>query len=478
MFRLKDIVQHPALLVAAVLLGGWMGSLFPSAAQFWTGVGELYFALIRMAALPLVVVAVFFGLQRMTQLPGSLARLPWLLLLSALAMGFSAGVGVLVASLSAAGSGLSAADAGALGELSLVTESPWVMGLHSEAEAPAEQWRLGTLVPDNLFGVLAYGSLASVLVGVLAFGLAVAAQETEQAQSFTRILEGLYRSLEAMVERINSLLPAAAFVLAAAATASAGLTTIFLLGGFLGAFALAALVVLAVSTALLCWRLQSSPWAVLGALREPITLCLFSPVAVAAVPSFIHAMSVRLGFSRGLVEFFAPVAPVFLRAGEALFFAVLAIFVANLYGRVLSPGDVLLICLLSWAAALWSVGVVGVKSVTLGGFVLAFLGLPLEAVLPSFLLVEVLCEGPRNLLSFLVGCGLIALVSRGLSIQASDDLPAPASELRLGLRLSRRMAWLSLALLGLALLTVFAAGVGVGLRGSQLGGAPLVLAAF
>jgi Na+/H+-dicarboxylate symporter len=235
------------------------------------------------------------------------------------------------------------------------------------------------------------------------------------------------------------------------------------LSSFLGAFFAATFIVSALCIALIGWRLKKSPLAVLMALRDPITVCLFSPVAVAAVPGFIEGLSAKLGLSRALVELVSPISPFFIRAGEALFFSVLAIFIANLYGQDLSLGDIALICLLSWTAALWSLGIVGVKSVVLGTFVLTSFGLPLEAVLPVFILIEVLCEGARNLLSFLVSSALIALVSDGLYIDEEkfSDLWHPPT---LKLVFDRRQALFGLALLAIALLMVFCAGIGYGLR--------------
>ncbi|MBC7500236.1 MAG: cation:dicarboxylase symporter family transporter [Herminiimonas sp.] len=464
MIQPKDIFQHPATLLGAVLLGGWVGTLFPESAPGLAAVSTLYLSLIQMASLPFVVLAVFFGLQRLPTLPGAGRRLLMLVVMSVIAMLLCAMVGVLVASITSAGAGMSSTQTAALGELAMRSDSQFVMALRGVEGATPSLWDVTALVPNNLFAVLAYGSVPSVLIGVLLFGYAIAVQDPVASSHLSGIFEGIYRALESLVTRFNALLPAASFVLAAAATSAAGVESIVLLGSFLGAFFAATLIVSALSIGAICWRLQKSPWEVLTALRDPITVCLFSPVAVAAVPGFIHGMSAQLGFSRALVELFTPIAPVFIKAGEALFFAVLAIFIANLYDHALSLGDVALICLLSWAAALWSVGIVGVKSVILGTFVMTSLGLPLEAVLPVFLLVEVLCEGPRNLLSFLVSSALIALVSDGLYINSTEQVTEAWQPSTVRLRFTRKQALAGSSLLALALLTVFCAGVGFGLR--------------
>lgn len=459
----KDIFQHPAILLGSVLLGGWAGMLFPGSAAALGAVATLYLSLIQMASLPFIILAVFFGLQRLPALPGSGKRLLLLAVMSVAAMLLCAVVGVLVASLTSAGAHMSSAQTAILGQLALQSESRFVMALRgTEAAAPA-LWQMSSLVPDNLFSALAYGSVPSAFIGILFFGLAIAVQAPGTTSHLTGIFEAIYRALESLIHRFNVLLPVASFVLAAAATGAAGIGSIILLSSFLGAFFAATFIVSAFCIAVIGWRLKKSPLAVLMALRDPITICLFSPVAVAAVPGFIAGLSAKLGLSRGLVELVCPVAPFFIRAGEALFFAVLAIFIANLYGRALDAGDIVLICLLSWAAALWSLGIVGVKSVILGTFVLNSFGLPLEAVLPVFILIEVLCEGARNLLSFLVSSALIALVSDGLYIN-EEQVPDPWYPPTLTLAFGRRQALFGFALLAIAMLTVFCAGVGYGLR--------------
>jgi Na+/H+-dicarboxylate symporter len=463
LIQLRDIFQHPATLFGAVMLGGWTGTLFPASVSFMAAISTLYLSLIQMASLPFVVLAVFFGLQRVPSLPKSGRRLFYMLVLSAIAMLLCAAVGILVASLTSAGAGITGKEAEALGGFALKAETQYMMSLRDASADVQEAWQFPSIIPNNFYAVLAYGSLPSILIGVVVFGIAVSAQKPEASAHLTGILEGVYRALESLINRFNSLLPAAAFVLAAATSSAIGIDVLIMLKSFLGAFFIAVLLICAASVSTLAWRLNKSPWEVLTALREPITVCLFSPVAVAAVPGFIHSISVRLGFSRGLVELYAPIAPVFIKAGEAVFFSVLAIFIANLYGHALSVGEVTMICLLSWLAAFWSVGIFGGKSIILGSFVMGSLGLPLEAVLPVFILIEGICEGARNLLSFLVTSAVFALVSDGLYINRGQVSEAwdPFS---ITFLLGRRQVILGSFLLVVAFLAVFCAGVGFGLR--------------
>lgn len=459
----RDVLQHPAVLLGMVMLGSWAGAVLPQWKAVFEACAAPYLLLIQMTALPFVILAVYFGLQRVLALAAARRLLATVAGLALLGMLLCAVVGILVAGMTGAGGHLTAAQASDFGALTLRNDSVVAMLRYGEGAAAAPAWDVGTLVPDNLFAVLARGAMPSVLVGVLCFGAAVAVQAPASSRSLGAILEASYRALESLIHRFNYYLPVTAFMLAATATATAGIDAILLLGGFLATFLAGVLLVSALAIGLVSYRLKTSPVKVVFALREPITVCLFSPLAVAAVPGLIASMSERLGYSRGLVELCGSIAPVFLRAGEAMFFAVLAIFVARLYDAPLDAATVVQICGLSFAAALLSVGVTGKHLVMLGGVVLGPLGLPLEAVLPVFVLVEVLCAGARHLVSLLISAALIALVAEGLYInQAQDFLQTRLETIRFVFS-RKQLAAISI-LVCIALASIFSAGVGFGLH--------------
>lgn len=459
---LRAIVHHPAALLGAVLLGAWAGMLWPQGAPLFAALSSIYLSLIQVAALPFLVLAVYFGLQRMAAAGEQWRRLGGLALLGLLLMLLCALGGAMLASLGAAGAGLDAGQEASLGRMAMHAEAPAVVSLHAP-EPPVATPAVPPLVPHNLYAVMAFGSAPSVLIGVLLFGAAVAVQRPEASRQLNAILEAVYRGMELAIRCVNTGLPLTACILAAAATSAAGGESIGLLTGFLATWYGSVLLCCALVAGLLAWRLKAHPWQVLTALREPVTVCLFAPVGAAALPEFIEALSVRLGFSRGVVEIMASICPVFIRTGEALYFAVLAVFVAHVYGRPPGVADLLLISFLAGWTALWAIGVPGMKAALWAGVLQASLGLPLDAMLPVLLLLEVLCEGARNLVSYLAAAVLIAL---GCEAVLPRHAPAAGGAVAapLLLVLGRRQAWLGAGLLAAALLLVFGAGIGAGLR--------------
>lgn len=466
---LRELMRQPVALLGAVLAGVWVGLQWPQGGPAFAALSTLYLSLLQAAALPFLLLAAYFGVQRLAG-AGSGAR--WrrtgvLALAALLVMLLCAAGGAVLTDITAAGAGIQGEQAAALGRMALRSESAVEISLHGAIEAAPEPAG-PELVPANLFRALAAGAAPSVLIGVLLLSAAVASRQGDMSRHLHGILEAVYRGLEVTIALINTGLPLVAFVLAAAATSAAG-GEAGLLASLLGSLGLAALLASIVALGLICWRLRAHPWRVLTALREPMTVCLFAPVGAAALPEMIEALSVRLGLRRDAVELLASVLPVFVKTGEALFFSVVAVFIANMYGHPLGPGQLALIAVTACWFALTTIGIHGAKGTLWAGVLQAGFGLPLEALLPLLVAVELLSEGARNLVSYLATAALIAL---GTEVPAAAVLPhagmaagvsaAPAASVLLVV--GRRRAWLSLVLLGGASLLVFCAGFGAGLR--------------
>jgi Na+/H+-dicarboxylate symporter len=486
----RGMLRHPLTLLLAVLLGGWAGLLWPQGKALFITLESIYRALIELATLPFLMLAVYFGVQHMSAAAAHWRRMGGLAALGLLAMLLCGLGGALVASVGGAGTRPGLQQKAALGAYTLHSSGvEAALSLHGaaagaqqEAPPPGTPQQPGApsgadaaaLVPDNLYAAMAFGSVPSVLIGVLLFSAAVAVQRPLQANHLSALLEPLYRALELVIGAVNIGLPLIAFGLAAAATSTIGAAALGLMTGFLATWCATVLIVGAAVLALLCWRVAAGPWQVLAALRAPLTVCVCAPVGAAALPEFIEALSVRLGFGRGVVELLMSVCPVFVRTGETLFFAVLTVFLANLYGQPLSVPDLLKVGLVSCWCALCSLVLRGASGVLWTAALQAWFSLPVEAMLPLLATAGALCKGARNLVSYLTAVALLVLVGpalqatpsapavAGVPVPAAAVMPAPA----LVLVVARRQVWFSLLLLGAALGCVFGAGFGVGMRQS------------
>jgi Na+/H+-dicarboxylate symporter len=469
---LKRLSNSTLMLLMCFALGGLASSFAPPVGHLAFFVGQIYLALVNMAALPLLVVAMFFGLRQLMLLSHPGWRIGTMLML-ALGLVFAAAlVGMLAGMVVAPGLHLSDAAHRQLGQLLLQSASDAedvhmkLFGIDSTGPAPGAL-ALGDVVPDNFYRVLAGGHALGILTGTILFGMAFAALSGEQTRVLHGVFESIYRSLEALIEYANLLLPVLAFGTAAHLVEQTGHATLDAMSGFIVSFLGSTAALSTVIVLLIAARSHAPLVRVAAALRAPMLVGLTSGSASATIPHTIEAMSTRLGFSRGVAELVVPFGSVFVRAGSALYFTLAAVFIANLYDRPLGVGDLLLMAVAGTVAAFASAGRNGVANISYVGIVLSMLHLPVEAAGVLLIAIDLICDGPRNLLSLLSVCTVVALVSAGLpaeraSVPEHGGRPEGAAVLRLAF--TRNQLVLATGCVVVAASLIVLMGVGVGAK--------------
>lgn len=405
-------------LVLCLLAGSVAGVYAPSLGEFAYVIGQIYLSIVSMAAIPLLVVATFFGLRQTMTLPFPGRRMLMIAGIALLMVVACAGTGLAFGWIAAPGTQLDSDSRAHLGALVLAqggSGGNMEMRLWSNdaaVQAAPPMWN--SMVPDNFFRALSEGRSLGILSCALFFGVGFAALSSAQNKTLNHLFEGAYRALELIITKVNILLPVVAFGMAAHILSQSQWPTIKAMGGFLLHFIALAMLLSAVAIAIIYKRGNQPLLSVLQHLKTPVLVSLVSSSTTASIPHTIEAMSARLGFSRGIVELVVPTASVFLRAGSALYYVLLTLFVANLYDRSLNATDVGMICAGATIAAFASAGNNSLTNVGFAGIVLSMLQLPIEAALALFVAIDVICEGPRNLLTLLAGCALISIVSAGL----------------------------------------------------------------
>ncbi|SDD61920.1 dicarboxylate/amino acid:cation symporter [Paraburkholderia lycopersici] len=474
MKALHMLSQSTLGLILCLAVGGLCGLFAEPAAAAAYFVGQLYLSVVNMAAIPLLVVATFFGLRQVIALPRPRTRVGTIMLL-ALALVVLSGIGgTLIGVLAMPGQHLSAEAHAHLGELVLKSASADEVRValfdHGAKRASTGAGLIGVddIFPDNFYRVLAQGRSLGILTGTILFGLAFAALSREQTRMLSNVFEGVYRALETIIAHANLLIPVLVFGVAAHLASHTQSVTLEAMSSFLLCFAFAAFVLAILAIATIAARAGQPFFQVVSGLKAPLLIGLTSGSATAPIPHTIEAMSERLGFSRGVVELVVPFGSVFVRAGSALYYTLATVFVANLYERPLGAGEIALVCAASVVAAIVSAGQSGVAAVGYTGFVLSMLHLPAEAAGVLFVSVDLICEGPRNVLSLLSVCTVIALVSAGLPSerQAAVELQGGAAGLSPVLRFTFTRGQLALAA-GCAVMVaslILLMGIGVGAR--------------
>lgn len=465
-------LHHSILaLIVCMLAGGVAGVYAPKLGEFAYVIGQIYLAIVSMAAIPLLVVATFFGLRQTMALPFPGRRILMVAGLAFAMVVLCAAAGLMSGWITVSGSELSKESRAHLGSLVLAQGGDggnyemrlWSTDGKSKAEEPG--WK--AIVPDNFFRALAEGRSLGILSCALLFGLGFAALSRTQNSTLNNLFEGAYRALELIIIRANILLPVVAFGMSAYVMAKTDWATISAMVGFFAHFVLSTLALSGIAIFLICKRGNQSIFKVVQHLKTPMLVSLVSSSNTASIPHTIEAMSAKLGFSRGIVELVVPTASVFLRAGSALYYVALTLFVANLYDRALSPTDIVMVCVGSVLAAFASAGNSSLTNVGYAGIVLSMLQLPVEAAMALFLAIDLICEGPRNLLSLLATCVLIAVVSAGLPSErmvVSESADGAVQEKPVRLEFTRANIVFLMAISLVASFLIFLMGLSVGAR--------------
>ena len=464
---LVNHATHPLLLLICAAVGAALGLGPPAwSAPAWLVV-SVSTALLNLICMPLLVLATVSGLRHLLGLPNPAYRLGMIAATSAALMFACAMAGILMAQWYQVGGHLNSQDQLTLGRL-VMWQSPSgeavsLSGSHGSAET-----QQGWSIPSNVFFALSSGDLVAVMFCTLFFGLAFTAQRGPMSETTVTQLDAISRALEKSISMVNLAMPLLVLAYAAQIASqwnpnlvramSGYLMTFWLLSGVLGCLMLLLLV-----------KLTKAPLGqVLQSLKEASVICLVSASPVAAVPASIEGLSNRLGFSRGIVDMLMPTSAVFLRTGTALQFAMLGVFVAQMYGHPVSALDMLSLGFVAVLAALASAGSSGLASLGFAVIVVAHLQLPHEAALPLFAAIHIFSEGPARLLSLLSSYVMTVFVCGGLPKERpKTSLTVIGLNEPVRFPLSRQSALLVVSCFLLAGLLSLVLGVALGLR--QLG---------
>lgn len=467
---LKKLYGSFAGLLACLIAGAMVGQFVPDFGGWAVVVTQLYLGIIGMAALPLLVVATFFGLRQTLTLPQPGRRFLMILALAIGLVAACAAVGTVIGSVAEPGRNQDQATRAYLGAMVQQAggdagEAEMTLFEDASQVAPLKASWITEFFPNNFFRALADGKSLGILLCAILFGLAFAAITRDRNSALTSIFEAIYRALEIIISRVNLFIPVLVFCTAAFFMARTDGRTIAAMGGFIGWFLALSLALSAAALAVIRKQCDLPMPDVLAALKTPMLISLTSASTTASIPDTIEAMSSKLGFSRGIVELVTPVASVFMRGGSALYFALATVFVANLYGRVLTPQELALVAGGATLAAFASAGHNSIANVGYAAMALGMLQLPTEAALALFLAIDLICEGPRNLLTLLTSCALTSLVSRGLPSErkaAESGPPVVLQPVRFSFTRTDLMVGFG-GCLAVALMLILL-GVGVGLK--------------
>lgn len=400
---------RPSVVLVSLFAGIGVGLYAPKLALGIGFFGDIYVDLLKMIVLPFMISAVIFSLRELMQ-EGSASQLigravPIILL----SMLVTTALGLIAALLMTPGSDLPADTLHTLGRLvgaDLDRSGHIEMSLSNEAgeTGPADQNKatgavtmLLGIVPGNIFAALAQGDTLKALVFSLLFGLAIGKAPASTSQPLTQTLEMVYRACQTLTHWFNYMLPPVLLSMVASQVAKTGIEPMRAMLHFITTFGLASLTLIALCFWLLC-RASGQPWRnILRSQREPLTMAVATRNSLACMPAMIESLAADLRFPRKRIELLVPFGVSLLRLGPILYYAVATLFIAQLYGQALTPGEIAIVAVGAMLAGFASAGMNGIVTISLTGVVCSHIGLPFEAMFVLFVAIDPICDMFRTM---------------------------------------------------------------------------------
>ncbi|MEE2834504.1 MAG: dicarboxylate/amino acid:cation symporter [Myxococcota bacterium] len=391
-------MRFALIILVGLGLGVAAGLAVPSAGLWLALPGELFVAGLKALILPIVFCSVAGAMAKLGSTPKLLRWLRRAALYFVSTMILAVGLGLTLVNALQPGAG---AD-----------RSAWV----SDSEAPSVKPLTGAAFVKAQVGKLfmdpvkawAQGNVLGVLVFALLFGMMLG--RVHGGGAWVPLLESAEGALSKLIDALIWCTPVGVFSLAYKQVAASGIEPILRLGPYVLCVALGlvlhGLVILPLAVRLFG---GPSPLRYLRGAAKPLMVAFSSASSAATLPVTLEAAEKELGVDPAVSRTVAPLGATINMDGTALYEAVAALFIAQVYGISLGVGDQIVVALTACLAAIGAAGIPSAGVVTMA-LVLHAVGLPLEGI-GLILAVDRFLDMLRtsvNVLGDLGGCSVVA----------------------------------------------------------------------
>jgi proton glutamate symport protein len=423
-------LRSPWAIAISVGLSVYLGTCQSQIATWIAPLGALYLGLLKMCVLPILLSAIMGSIGRLMNANNAGRSIRRILTIFPLGLLLTSLMVVAIGVVAQPGKNLPISTLKKLGvlvnqsgidlEISLSETTP-------TPDMPQIDQIFANVVPDNIFSALSEGQTLKVLIFSIIFGVALGLVREPVTETLFEILESIYKACNRLIQGLTLLLPIGLCSLLSSQLSQLGLDVLLSMIRFV-ILAILTFVSIYIISTLLIWRqTQSSLTSVLLKLKEPTFLALATSSSLACIPSAIAALTDGLRFNRQTTQLVTPLSITLCRFGSVVYFALAAMFVAQLYNKPLSGADLGIVAVLSILAGMATSGATGVLTLTMLDIVLNPLKLPLEAVLVLFIAIDPILDPFRTLGTVHTGMAATAMIAQRdqqLSSQSLDRLPS------------------------------------------------------
>jgi proton glutamate symport protein len=281
------------------------------------------------------------------------------------------------------------------------------------------------MVPTNPFEALTEGDMLGVIFFSLFLGICITLIPEEKAEPLIKAFDGLNDAVIKMVTLAMETAPYGVFALMVGVVATLGLDVLLLLFKYALVVLLGLILhILITHFSFIRFYVKQSPIAFVKAVKEAFLFAFSTSSSSATLPISMNVAEKNLGVSRQVSSFVLPLGATINMDGTALYQAIAAIFIAQVFDIDLSFTAQLTIILTATLASVGAAGVPGAGMITLA-LVLSTVGIPETGIALIFGLDRILdmCRTVVNITGDLT-LTMVMAKSEGeeINIQSGKDI--------------------------------------------------------
>ncbi|MBF0226927.1 MAG: cation:dicarboxylase symporter family transporter [Desulfobacterales bacterium] len=402
--------------LAGVFIGGYLGIFQKDIVPYIAPFGKIYLTTLKMCILPILLTAISISLGRLMRSEVANQYLKKMLLIFISAMLILSAVGVIISFIGKPGGNLSEKALETLGSIVQKSSSKPDLEINfSEPYTPAKKVSpiekfIFDMIPANIFTALSADSNLQVLFFSILFGLGIGFIPNSSAENLFENFDAIYKVFSKLVNWLMYGLPFGLCGLVADQLSKVGLAILLAMTKFVVVVFVCFFIVFVAASIVIWIRSGKSFFKVISALKEPIVIALATGNSLAAIPSTLIHMSEDLGYEKRTVGLLIPLGITVCRYGPILYFAIASMFVVQLYQAPLGLQGLIIVVIGSVFAGMATAGAAGILTLMTLQIVLEPLGLPLDAVLVLFIVVDPLTAPLRSLTNVYVACAGTAMI--------------------------------------------------------------------
>ena len=402
--KMKKLLKNLGIwIIIAMIIGIVVGIFMGEDASIFKPLGDFFIQLIKMLVVPLVFVSIVSGAAALGEtksagLVGGLS-IGYMMITTVI----SISVALMLGAIFQPGANVAADGMTAIAQAGEAA---------AESAAPATAGFWDTvigMIPANPIEALSTGNILQIIIFGLFFGFGISALAAEKRRMLTNGLNNILEALIWCIGKVMYVAPFGVFGLIADATGTFGFDILMQVANVLWldliAVAIIGLGLYPLTVALLS---RVSLKSYFREMIKPQIVSFSTASSLATLPVNMEACD-RMGISKQTSGFVLPLGATINMSGNAIYYALLATFFAQLYGIDLGMTEYVSITIV---CALGAIGQAGVPGPTLlAAAVLVAAGIPLEG-LPLFYALDRIFDMIRTTLNITGDAACAAVVDR------------------------------------------------------------------